>query len=193
MPCSKALGAVGQARQDCFVGVRGRVEFSHIAAAPLDENVSVGGEARYEAEVALLEMSACAAIAEELDHLADTNTGSDSGCEHRGAKNIHDPGIGGIGSLLELRSSTLKGDANTRPLTDQLSMPALAWLVHFPDDEIVALPAHQEPPRAGDEILAGWIVTDHREPKRQSSRDQVDVWVTAKGRRKTVRNRTDRP
>ena len=71
-------------------------------------------------------------------------------------------------------------------------MPALAWLVHFPDDEIVALPARHELPLPGDELLAGWIVTDHREPKRQSSGDQLDVWVAAKGRRKTVRNRTDR-
>lgn len=72
-------------------------------------------------------------------------------------------------------------------------MPAYPWLVHFPDDEVVAFPARQKLPQNGDEILAGWIVTDRRQQNRQSSRNQVDVWVAAKGRRKPVRNRTDRP
>ncbi len=68
-------------------------------------------------------------------------------------------------------------------------MPAYPWLLHFPDDQQTELVAHRELPRTGDEILAGWIVTECK----VSKRNWVDVWVTAKERRKTIRQRTDRP
>ena len=71
-------------------------------------------------------------------------------------------------------------------------MPAYPWLLHFPDDQQTEVAASQTLPRTGDEILSGWIVTDCKVSKR-SSQDRVDVWVTAKGRRKTIRQRTDRP
>ena len=61
-------------------------------------------------------------------------------------------------------------------------MPAYAWLVHFPDDA-AQLGSHRELPKRGDEIIPGWTVTDYKVSKRQSTRDQVDVWVTAKGPR----------
>ena len=71
-------------------------------------------------------------------------------------------------------------------------MPAQPWLVHFPDDEAIELGPHRQLPQPGDELLAGWIVTDYTVSERQSKQDQVDVWVQAKARRKTVRQRTDR-
>jgi len=71
-------------------------------------------------------------------------------------------------------------------------MPAYPWLLHFPDDQQTEVAASRALPRPGEEILSGWIVTDCKVSKR-SSQDRVDVWVTAKGRRKTIRQRTDRP
>lgn len=72
-------------------------------------------------------------------------------------------------------------------------MPALAWLVHFPDNDSTMLAPRRELPQTGDEVLAGWIVTDHRTPGAgKPAPKHVDVWVTAKGRRRTIRQRTDR-
>jgi hypothetical protein len=73
-----------------------------------------------------------------------------------------------------------------------MTMPASPWLLHFPDDQQTEVAASRTLPRTGDEILSGWIVTDCKVSNR-SARDRVDVWVTAKGRRKTIRQRTDRP
>lgn len=72
-------------------------------------------------------------------------------------------------------------------------MPAYAWLVHFPDEQQTELGTHRELPKTGDEIIAGWTVIDYKLSKRQSERDQVDVWVTAKARRTVVRQPSDRP
>jgi hypothetical protein len=71
-------------------------------------------------------------------------------------------------------------------------MPAYPWLVHFPDDDLTVLAPRRDLPRAGDELLAGWIVTDHKTPKRKARHAHVDVWVTSKDRPRIVRQRTDR-
>ena len=62
-------------------------------------------------------------------------------------------------------------------------MPVYEWLVHFPDDQATSLGVHREIPHAGDEIVAGWVVTVCTILRRQARRDQVDIWVTENGRR----------
>jgi len=70
-------------------------------------------------------------------------------------------------------------------------MPARAWLLHFPDDDATEIAPRPKLPAPGEEILAGWIVADYTVGK--SGRNAVDIWVTAKKRRRTIRSRTDRP
>jgi hypothetical protein len=72
-------------------------------------------------------------------------------------------------------------------------MPAQAWFLHFPDEETTALEASGDLPQAGDEVVAGWVVSDCKVSERKASRGRVDVWVRAKPRRTTIRQRTDRP
>ena len=68
------------------------------------------------------------------------------------------------------------------------AMPAHPWLVHFPDSQSTVLESRRVLPETGEELISGWVVTDRKVTKRE----HVEIWVTAKTRRKTIRQRTDR-
>ena len=82
--------AVGQGRQNWFVRLRGRVELCCRRAAPLHEDFSARGKSCDEAKGPSPELRIRGAVAQQFDHLADTDSRSDAGGEHRCAKNVHD-------------------------------------------------------------------------------------------------------
>ena len=71
-------------------------------------------------------------------------------------------------------------------------MPARPWLVHFPDLEVTVLEPRRDLPETGEELISGWEVTDRQAASGRSKLYDLEIWVAAKKRRRTIRQRTDR-
>jgi hypothetical protein len=73
-------------------------------------------------------------------------------------------------------------------------MPARPWLLHFPDADQTVVEPQPSLPELGDELIAGWVVTEASPPRSDHvARYGLEVWLARKKRpRSTVRQRTDR-
>ena len=70
-------------------------------------------------------------------------------------------------------------DAATPPIN--LSMPAVPWLVHFPDRQAtILMHGGKLPPETGEELVFGWIVDRHAPVDGARDDYDLEIWVTPK-------------